>query len=151
MKNKYFIAISLILLFLSSCSLISRAISSESDRKSELYSLAPRLVKPYTWQSFNELIPYLDKNKGPDILFKLENYYENMKIKEVKVEQVDFENNSKKSYQLLQVYTYSAPTYVVRSHLDQFTWKFTIKDGWKITNVDIDIGEKSDINLNPLP
>jgi hypothetical protein len=121
----------------SACSYIRHSVSTESDRKVDLYALTTKVIKAYQWQSFEELSPMMSPKLSTDSLYSLNRFYKTKKIKEVEVEQLDFEEDAFKAYQIISVRTFSAPTYMLETHLDQITWEFTKEHGtWKIIKID---------------
>jgi hypothetical protein len=130
----------LILFFLttgSACSYIRHSVSTESDRKVDLYALTTKVIKAYQWQSFEELSPMLSPHMSTDSMYLLDRFYKSKKIKEAEVEQLDFEEDAFKAYQIISVRTFSAPKFMLETHLDQITWEFTKEHGtWKIIKID---------------
>jgi hypothetical protein len=144
------LSVTLCVLFFVSCSTFKRSIASENDRKSELHSLMPRIVRAYRWASFEELAPLFSEKLTVDSVHAMHKFYKNKKVKEVDVQQIDFEEDVYKAYQLLEVNTFSSPRYMIESHIDQLTWEFSVAGGgWKI--VRIDIGSSSSIDDPELP
>lgn len=138
------------LLSSSACSYLRRTVSTESDRKVDLYALTTKVIKAYQWQSFEELSPMLSPDMSTDSLYSLNRFYKSKKIKEVEVDQLDFDEDAFKAYQIISVRTFSAPTYLLETHLDQITWEFTKEHGaWKIIKIDTGTVGKSDVTSLP--
>lgn len=135
-----FIHIILVLCFLSllSCSSFQRTISNEEDRKAELYSHMQKVKRSYRWLTFEELAEFFSKEISLESLHDMHKFYKDKKVKEVNVEQIDFEEEANKAYLILEVKTFSAPRYLIDTHLDQISWKYSISGGgWQITKIDV--------------
>ncbi len=143
--TRYILVFSVLsILLISSCSTFQRSIATEEDRKTELYALMPKVTRAYRWVAFEELAPMFSNKISIDSVQQMHKFYKNLKVKEVDVEQIDFEEEANKAYVILQVKTFSAPRYMIESHLDQITWKYSVKGGgWQI--VKMDIGSSKDI------
>jgi uncharacterized protein YceK len=139
LKKYHLLCLSLaVVLVLSGCSMFRRSMASEEDRKAELYSMMPKVLRSYRWSAFEELAPMFSGGISIDSVQSLHRFYKNKKVKEAEVEQIDFDNDVARAYQLLQVKTFSPPRYLIESHLDQITWEFSASGGgWKIIRIDI--------------
>lgn len=139
MKNTALLLVILLsFLSISACSTFKRTIASEEDRKAELYSVTNKVLKAYRWSSFEDLAPLFSGKISIDSVQELRRFYKGKKVKEAELEQVDFENEAHRAYQLLSVKTFSAPRYMIESHLDQITWEFSAtQGGWTILKIDV--------------
>lgn len=149
MKKPQLLFIIVALLFFSACSIgRNNLLSTEDSRKSDFHLEAQKLVRPYRVQSYDEIAPLLAKDKSGEILFSLKKKYKKNKIKDIDIEQIDFENEANLAYQILSVSSFSAPTYLVSTHFDQVTWEFfPYSGGWRIIKVDTGSSETNSEEL----
>ena len=121
------------LLVICSCSYIKYSTMGDEGRMNELRMVSAKIVKAVSWSEFMEVAPKTTISSRDKILRDLSTAYRERKIKDVKETELDFGDDFKTAYQVIQVQSFSAPTYAVESEIFQFEWVYDASDeGWKI-------------------
>lgn len=136
MEMRQYKLIPLLLVLLSSCSYVNYSIMGKDGRKNDLRAISAKLVKAVSWAEFNEVGKFMDEQIVDKSLRQLSDQYKSVKIKEVKETNLDFDEEFKSAYQILEIEGFSSPSYVVKSEFTQFKWVFMpAQGGWKITDI----------------
>ena len=95
------------------------------------------MIQIYLWKSYGDLGKYLKDPDDDGMLKALLKGYQDHKISDVLKDQVTYESEATRAFVVLEVKSFSAPTYVLESHFDQMEWKFETATGWKLVKVDM--------------
>ncbi len=117
---------------------------SEDGRKNELRSISAKVVKAVTWAEFSEVAKFMDDQIVDKSTRQLIDQYKSIKIKDVKETNLDFDDENKSAYQVLEIEGFSSPSNIVKSEFTQFKWIFRAgQGGWQITDVNFSNSPKT--------
>jgi hypothetical protein len=143
-SKRLILSIVLSIISFSSCSYLNYSLMSQDGRKNELRAISAKVVKAVTWAEFSEVAKFMDDQIVDKSSRQLIDQYKSIKIKDVKETNLDFDDENKSAYQVLEIEGFSSPSNIVKSEFTQFKWIFRAgQGGWQITDVNFSNSPKT--------